>query len=160
MKTYYLNLLKDLLSYYVDHRKMFLFRVVSFDVLSFSYIISVYVVNITYIPCLYKKDVSRGDFEILQSYYKGAKSKNGVAFWSQVYVYILSMGRGCVCVENIHSFFTLTAPHRWTAISVGAVRDHSARGALSNAIGPTAPASLRLWVDLLIFIVHLISLIV
>ena len=58
-----------------------------------------------YILCLYKKDRLRGDFGILQSYYEGVKSEFGFANWSQVYVYILSMGKGDVRVENISNFF-------------------------------------------------------
>jgi hypothetical protein len=58
-----------------------------------------------YILCLYKKDVSRGDFGVLQKGPKGVISEIGDAFWSQIYAYILSMGKGCVCVENTSSFF-------------------------------------------------------
>ena len=47
----------------------------------------------------------RGSFGVLQSDPKGVISEFGIAFWSQVYVYILSMVRGGVCVENISSFF-------------------------------------------------------
>ena len=61
--------------------------------------------NITYILCLYKKDVSRGDFGFYENVSKGVISKIEDAFWSQVYVYILSMGKDCVCVENTSSFF-------------------------------------------------------
>jgi hypothetical protein len=46
-------------------------------------------VNIAYILCLYKKDRLRGDFKILRSYYKMAKSEFGIM--RGVYVYILSM---------------------------------------------------------------------
>ena len=58
-----------------------------------------------YILCLYKKDRLRGDFGVLQSGLKGVILEIGVAFWRQVYVYILSMGRGGVRVENIPGFF-------------------------------------------------------
>ena len=58
-----------------------------------------------YILCLYKKDRLRGDFGVLQSSPKGVISEIGVAFWSQVYVYILSMVKRCVCVENTPGFF-------------------------------------------------------
>ena len=61
--------------------------------------------NITYILCLYKKDRLRGDFGILQRGPKGVISEIGDAIWSQVYVYILSMGKGDVRVENISNFF-------------------------------------------------------
>jgi hypothetical protein len=52
-----------------------------------------------YIPCLYKKDRLRGDFGFLQSGPKGVISEIGV------YVYILSMGRDGVRVENTSGFF-------------------------------------------------------
>jgi hypothetical protein len=58
-----------------------------------------------YILCLYKKDLLRGDFGALQSCYEGVISKIGIACWSQVYVYILSMGKGVVRVEHTSSFF-------------------------------------------------------
>ena len=40
--------------------------------------------NVAYILCLYKKDVLRGDFEILKSYYKGVKSKMWNVMWANV----------------------------------------------------------------------------
>ena len=52
-----------------------------------------------YILFLYKKDRLRGDFGVLQSGPKGVISEIGV------YVYILSMGRGGVRVENTLDFF-------------------------------------------------------
>ena len=61
-----------------------------------------------YILCLYKKDRIRGDFGVLQSGPKGVISEIGDAFWSQVYVYILSMGRDSVRVENTPGFFVPT----------------------------------------------------
>ena len=57
-----------------------------------------------YILCLYKKDRLRGDFGILQRGPKGVISEFGNTFWSQVYVYILSMGRDRVRVENTYLF--------------------------------------------------------
>jgi hypothetical protein len=56
-----------------------------------------------YILCLYKKDVSRGDFGFSQSGPKGVISEIGIIEWG--YAYILSMGRGGVRVENTYSFF-------------------------------------------------------
>jgi hypothetical protein len=41
----------------------------------------------------------------LQSGSKGVISEIGVVDWRRVYVYILSMGRGCVRVINTYSFF-------------------------------------------------------
>jgi len=59
----------------------------------------------------------------------------------QVYEYILSGVKDCVWVENTHPFFTPPAHHRWTAISMGAVRDHPAIGTPSIAIDPISPES-------------------
>jgi hypothetical protein len=83
-----------------------------------------------------QKNVLKDDFEISQSSPKGVISEIGDAIWRQGYAYILSMGRGCVRVENTHSFFTTPTPHRCTAISVGAFRDHPAIDPLSYAIAP------------------------
>jgi hypothetical protein len=47
----------------------------------------------------------KGDFDILQSGVKGVILEIGDAFWSQVYVYILSMGRDGVRVMNTSGFF-------------------------------------------------------
>ena len=47
----------------------------------------------------------RGSFGILQSGPKGVILEIGVAFWSQVYVYILSMVKSCVRVINTPGFF-------------------------------------------------------
>ena len=49
-----------------------------------------------------------------------------------VYEYIRSMGKDCLRVENTYLFCTPTAPHRWTAIGMGAIRYQTAIGALSN----------------------------
>jgi hypothetical protein len=48
----------------------------------------------------WQKILLKSSFEILQRYYKGVKSEIGIAFWSQVYVYILSMGKDRLRVEN------------------------------------------------------------
>lgn len=53
-----------------------------------------------------------------------------------VYVYILSMRRDCVSVENTHSTKIFLRARRWTAIGVGAYRDHTAIDPLSTAIDP------------------------
>jgi len=94
-----------------------------------------------YIPCLYKKDLLRGDFGFLQRGPKRVISEIGFAFWRQGYAYILSMGKGVVRIGNTSSFFVPTTAHRWTAISVGAVRNQIAIGTLSNAIGPIPSGS-------------------
>jgi hypothetical protein len=53
-----------------------------------------------------------------------------------VYVYIRSMGRDRVSVENTRLFFATTTPRRWTAISMGALRCQTAIGSLSTDIVP------------------------
>ena len=58
-----------------------------------------------YILCFDQKSLLKVRVEILQRGSKGVISKFGIAFWSQVYVYILSMGKGCVFVVNTYSFF-------------------------------------------------------
>ena len=50
-----------------------------------------------------------------------------------------SMRRDRVFVENTYSYAFFCAAHRWTAIGVGAVRHHTAIGALATDIGPIAP---------------------
>jgi hypothetical protein len=59
-----------------------------------------------YILCFDQKILLRGDFESLQSGPKGVISEIGDAIWSQVYVYILSMGRDRWRVENIPGFLS------------------------------------------------------
>jgi len=117
-----------------------------------------HVANITYILCLYKKDRLRGDFGILQSGPKGVISKFGDAFWSQVYVYILSMGRDRVRVENIHSFFYAEhAPsmdRNWRGSNPRSIRD---RGAIKRYRPDITRTSGTLG-DLLTHIPHLIVL--
>ena len=84
-----------------------------------------------YILCLYKKDRIRGDFGILQSGPKGVILKIGVVDWSQVYVYILSMGRGGVRVMNTWGFFVHdNAPsmdRNWRGSSPRTIRHRAAR---------------------------------
>lgn len=58
-----------------------------------------------YILCFDQKSLLKVKVETLQRDPKGVISKFGIAFWSQVYVYILSMGKGCVFVVNTYSFF-------------------------------------------------------
>ena len=90
--------------------------------------------NIAYIPCPYKKDVSRGSFEVLQ---RGPK---GVILKMRVYVYILSMVRGGVCVENICKLFCAAhAPSMdrdWRGSTPPPVHHHPAIGPHATAIVP------------------------
>lgn len=53
-----------------------------------------------------------------------------------VYVYILSMVERCLSGENTHSTKIFLPARRWTAIGVGALRDHPAIDPLSTAIDP------------------------
>ena len=80
--------------------------------------------KVTYILCLYKKDRLRGDFGFLQSGPKGVISEIGV------YVYILSMGKGGVRVENTpHFFCAARAPYMdsgWYGSSPRSIRDRIA----------------------------------
>ena len=104
----------------------------------------------------------REDFGTLQKWRKGANTKTWNVMWGKrrtnvgtdgddggnvygqrsvdgnviVYVYILSVVKRCIRTENTHSFFTLTAPHRWTAIGMGADRYQTAIGPLATAGGP------------------------
>ena len=68
---------------------------------------------------IYAKWGKRGYFENWESFYG-------------VYAYILSMCRGCVCVMSTIDCCAPPTPHRWTAITVGAIRAHPARGPLST----------------------------
>lgn len=53
----------------------------------------------------------RVEVDILQGGIKGVISESGDAFWSHVYVYILSMVKDCVRVVNAYGFFIRdTAP--------------------------------------------------
>ena len=57
-------------------------------------------------------------------------------FWNLGYAYILSGRRDYVSVMNTSGFLYDTAPRRWTAIGVGAIRAHPAIGSLSTASVP------------------------
>lgn len=91
-----------------------------------------------YILCFDQKSLLRGSFEALQRWRKGVSSKIGITFWSQIYAYILSMGKDRIVVENTHSFAFFCAARRWTANGVGAVHHHPAIDPLSTARDPIA----------------------
>jgi hypothetical protein len=57
-------------------------------------------------------------------------------FWNLGYAYILSGRRDRISVMNTSGFLCDTAPRRWTAIGVGAIRYQTAIGALSTASVP------------------------
>jgi hypothetical protein len=59
-------------------------------------------------------------------------------FWNCGYAYILSGRRDRISVMNTSGFLCDTAPRRWTAIGVGAIRYQTAIGALSTASVPRA----------------------
>ena len=94
----------------------------------------------------------------MQSGAKRAISKINFILW--VYAYILSMCKGCVCVMNTIDCCAPHTPHRWTAITVGALRAHTARGPLSTMIFLQTRyfcASMSSWIISIISRVHCIS---
>jgi hypothetical protein len=56
--------------------------------------------------------------------------------WKRGYAYILSGRRDRMSVECTCLFFISTTPRRWTAIGMGALRDHPAIGPLATASDP------------------------
>ena len=75
-----------------------------------------------------------------------------------VYVYILSMRRDCVFVENTHSAKLFLPPRRWTAIGVGAVRYWIAIDPLSPACDPTSTKRRAVFFTARLFLYHRIAL--
>lgn len=126
----------------------------------------------------------RGDFGPLQSEAKGVISKMWNAMWGKrrtnvgtdgddggnvygqrsvdrnviVYVYILSMRRDCVSVESTHSTKIFLRARRWTAIGVGAYRDHPAIDPLSTARDPTSTKRRAVFFTARLFLYHRIAL--
>lgn len=126
----------------------------------------------------------REDFRSLQRRVKGVISKTWNAMWGKrrtnvgtdgddggnvygqrsvdgnviVYVYILSMRRGCVSVENTHSTKIFLPARRWTAIGVGAYRDHIAIDTLSTARDPTSTKRRAVFFTARLFLYHRITL--
>lgn len=91
-----------------------------------------------YILCFDQKNLLRGSFEALQRWRKGVSLKIGITFWSQIYAYILSMGKDCVSVVNTYRYTPFCAARRWTANGMGAVRNQTAIDPLSSARDPIA----------------------
>ena len=75
-----------------------------------------------------------------------------------VYVYILSMRRDCVSVENTHSTKIFLHARRWTAIGVGALRAHTAIDPLSPARDPTSTKRRAVFFTARLFLYHHVAL--
>ncbi len=85
-----------------------------------------------------------GNLGFCNLYAKGLSRKTKSRFGAK-YISIYCRWVKVVFALRIHpAFFVPTTPCRWTAISVGAPRDQSAHGPLSNAIGPISTQKDRL----------------
>ena len=126
----------------------------------------------------------RGDFRALQRGAKGVILKTWNAMWDKrrtnvgtdgddggnvygqrsvdgnviVYVYILSMVKRCVSAVNIHSTKIFLPARRWTAIGVGAYRNHTAIDPLSTAIDPRSTKRRAVFFTARLFLYHRIAL--
>ena len=77
--------------------------------------------------------MQKGVLKVVLDLYKvGVKG----LFWKVGYAYIQSGRRDCIFAVNTPGFLCITAPHRWTAIGVGAIRHQTAIIPLSTASVP------------------------
>ena len=126
----------------------------------------------------------REDFGTLQKWRKGANTKTWNVMWGKrrtnvgtdgddggnvygqrsvdgnviVYVYILSMVKRCLSGKNTHSTKIFLRARRWTAIGVGAYRDHTAIDPLSTARDPTSTKRRAVFFTARLFLYHRITL--
>jgi hypothetical protein len=65
------------------------------------------------------------------------------------------MGKDCVSVENTYSTKIFLRARRWTAIGVGAYRDHTAIDPLSTARDPTSTKRRAVFFTARLFLYHM-----